>query len=154
MIHNLNCHLEYIIILILSFVNSIRGFCFKLIMLYLLLSLGCDNMKFGNILKILIEENNITQKNLAAKLNIAPSTISSYVQNMREPDFDTLKKIAVYFDVSLDYLLGMPLKSMDESNEIELLRIFRSMTDEQREIFIEQGKAFLKSNTKHKNKID
>ncbi len=111
-------------------------------------------MKFGNKLKILIEENNITQKNLAAKLNIAPSTISSYVQNMREPDFDTLKKIAVYFDVSLDYLLGMPLKSTDESNESELLRIFRAMTDEQREIFIEQGKAFLKSNTKHKNPID
>ena len=111
-------------------------------------------MKFGNKLKILIEENNITQKNLAAKLNIAPSTISSYVQNMREPDFDTLKKIAVYLDVSLDYLLGMPLKSTDESNESELLRIFRAMTDEQREIFIEQGKAFLKSNTKHKNPID
>ncbi len=107
-------------------------------------------MEFGNKLKILIEENNITQKNLAAKLNIAPSTISSYVQNTREPDFDTLKKIALYFDVSIDYLLGMTLKSMDEGKESELLRIFRSMTNEQREIFIEQGKAFLKSNAKRK----
>lgn len=43
---------------------------------------------------------------------------------------------------------------MKERSEIKLLRIFRSMTDEQREIFIEQGKAFLKSNTKHKNIID
>ena len=51
-------------------------------------------MNFGNKLRALIEERGITQKELASHLNIAPSTVSSYVQNTREPDFVTLKLIA------------------------------------------------------------
>lgn len=44
-------------------------------------------MSFGENLRTLIEERDMTQKELAAKLNIAPSTMGSYVQNTREPDF-------------------------------------------------------------------
>ena len=62
-------------------------------------------MKFGTVLRKLIEEHGITQKSLAAKLNLAPSTLGSYVQNTREPDFELLKKIASYFQVTTDYLL-------------------------------------------------
>ena len=62
-------------------------------------------MKFGEILSWLIEDGDITQKDLAASLNIAPSTMSGYVTGNREPDFATLKLIAYYFDVSIDYLL-------------------------------------------------
>ena len=101
-------------------------------------------MSFGNKLGILIEENNLTQKELAAQLNIAPSTLSSYVQNAREPDFDTLKKIAGYFNVSADYLLDIPSPNINNLYESELLRIFRGMTAEHQMLFIEQGKVFLK----------
>ena len=65
-------------------------------------------MSFGENLRTLIEEREITQKELARQLNIAPSTVGSYVQNTREPDFSTLKLIAQYFDVSIDYLLDYP----------------------------------------------
>ena len=44
-------------------------------------------MSFGDNLRTLIEERNLTQKELAKQLNIAPSTMGSYVQNTREPDF-------------------------------------------------------------------
>ena len=64
-------------------------------------------MKFGTVLRKLIEEHGITQKSLAAKLNLAPSTLGSYVQNTREPDFELLKKIASYFQVTTDYLLEL-----------------------------------------------
>ena len=107
-------------------------------------------MNFGNKLKALIEENNLTQKQLAAQLNIAPSTVSSYVQNVREPDFATLKAIALYFDVSLDYLFSMPDKKGGGYMENDLLRIFHLMTEEQKEMFIEQGKVFVRANTKQK----
>lgn len=103
-------------------------------------------MNFGNKLGILIEENNLTQKELAAQLNIAPSTLSSYVQNTREPDFDTLKRIANYFHVSADYLLEIPLAKTNDLYETELLRIFRGMKPEHQSLFIEQGKVFLKMN--------
>ncbi len=54
-------------------------------------------MQFGTILRRLIAEHGITQKSLAAKLNLAPSTLGSYVQNTREPDFELLKRIADFF---------------------------------------------------------
>ena len=83
-------------------------------------------MSFGENLRSLIEERNMTQKELAMQLNIAPSTMGSYVQNTREPDFATLKLLANYFDVSIDYLLDNFTGKVADHQEAELLRIFRS----------------------------
>lgn len=47
-----------------------------------------------------------TQAAIAADLGMKPQTISYYA-NGREPDYDTLVKIADYFHVSTDYLLGV-----------------------------------------------
>ena len=107
-------------------------------------------MNFGDRLKILIEEKDMTQKELAAQLNIAPSTVSSYVQNTREPDFATLRMIAKYFDVSIDYLLDYSTGHTSSVQENELLRIFRTLTPEQKEICIEQTKVFMKLNSREK----
>lgn len=107
-------------------------------------------MNFGDKLRNLIEEKDITQKELASRLNIAPSTVSSYVQNTREPDFETLKSIARFFEVSTDYLLDFGTDNAATRQECELLRIFRCLSYEQREICIEQCKVFLKLNNKQK----
>ncbi|MFW6377585.1 MAG: helix-turn-helix domain-containing protein [bacterium] len=61
---------------------------------------------FNKRLKQLRKENNLTQKELSEILNIGESTLSHYENKDREPNFDTLIKIADLFDVSLDYLLG------------------------------------------------
>ena len=103
-----------------------------------------DRMNFGTQLRALIEEQGITQKELAGKLNIAPSTLSCYVQNTREPDLATLMAIADYFDVSIDYLLERQTTQTEYSWEEDLLRIFRSLSDEQQELYLEQGRAFLR----------
>ncbi|MCH5316751.1 MAG: helix-turn-helix transcriptional regulator [Eubacterium sp.] len=107
-------------------------------------------MSFGNNLRTLIEERNLTQKELAKKLNIAPSTMGSYVQNTREPDFNTLKLFAEYFDVSTDYLLDHNSNQTFSHQEDELLRIFRSLSSTQKDICIEQCKAFVKINYREK----
>jgi len=107
-------------------------------------------MNFGDKLRMLIEEKDMTQKELAAQLNIAPSTVSSYVQNTREPDFATLRMIAKYFDVSIDYLLDYSTGHTSSVQENELLRIFRTLTPEQKEICIEQTKVFMKLNSREK----
>lgn len=101
-------------------------------------------MQFHERLRQLIEESEITQKKLAADLNIAPSTVGSYVQGVREPDFSILIRIAAYFHVSTDYLLGVPTEQAADSLDNELLYIFHRLTPEQKELFLEQGKAFLK----------
>lgn len=105
-------------------------------------------LNFCDKLRLLIEERNITQKQVATDLNIAPSTMGGYVQGSSEPDFETLKTIAEYFDVSTDYLLNVHEKKTDDTLEDELLRVFRSMSAEYKKIFVEQGKVFARSNTK------
>ena len=110
-------------------------------------------MNFCDKLRCLIEERNLTQKRVANDLNIAPSTIGGYVQGSSEPDFETLKILADYFDVSTDYLLNVKTGNVNNLLEDELLRVFRSMTTEQQLLFIEQGKVFVKANiTKEKVK--
>lgn len=63
-------------------------------------------MPFGQRLKSLLEERGIAQVELAQRLNLAKSTVSQYVSGHREPDMEMLQKIAAYFSVSTDYLLG------------------------------------------------
>lgn len=60
----------------------------------------------NDILKQLRNEKKITQRQLAKLLNLSPSTIAMYETAQRKPDFETLQKIANFFDVSTDYLLG------------------------------------------------
>ncbi|MCT4563048.1 MAG: helix-turn-helix domain-containing protein [Maledivibacter sp.] len=58
------------------------------------------------ILKQLRNERKLTQRQLAKLLNLSPSTIAMYETGQRKPDFQILQKIADFFDVSTDYLLG------------------------------------------------
>lgn len=109
-------------------------------------------MNIGNALRRLIDEKDMTQKQLALDLNIAPSTLGGYVQNSSEPDFATLILFAEYFNVSTDYLLGIKSSQTRTYQEEELLRIFRGMTAEQKELYIEQGKVFIRANNKSKEK--
>ena len=64
-------------------------------------------MKFGARLENLLEERNISQKQLSRELHIAPSTLNGYLRRNREPDFTTLIELAEYFEVSTDYLLSL-----------------------------------------------
>ena len=104
-------------------------------------------MNFSYKLRSLIEERNLTQKQVANDLNIAPSTMGGYVQGISEPDFATLKRLAIYFEVTTDYLLNMHTNKTNNFLEDELLRVFRSMTSEQQSLYIEQGKVFVRANT-------
>ena len=63
--------------------------------------------KFSERLKELREESNLTQKNLANKLNISKSAISAWEIGRNQPSYDLLIEIAKFFNVSTDYLLGM-----------------------------------------------
>ena len=57
-------------------------------------------------LKELRKKRKISQLKLALDLNMNQNSISRYENCEREADYETLVKIADYFNVSLDYLLG------------------------------------------------
>lgn len=110
-------------------------------------------MTLGQRLHLLIEERGITQKQLAGELNMAASTLGGYMQDTSEPDFSTLKLLASYFDVSTDYLLDYSCNNQYDNRTKELLRIFSSLSSEQKDLYLEQGKAFLKFNLKREQKL-
>ncbi|AOT68372.1 helix-turn-helix domain-containing protein [Geosporobacter ferrireducens] len=57
-------------------------------------------------LKQLRTENDLLQKDVADKINITTSAYGFYEQGKRTPDAETLQKLADFFNVSVDYLLG------------------------------------------------
>jgi transcriptional regulator with XRE-family HTH domain len=60
----------------------------------------------GERLAGLRRASGITQAALAAGLGLSKSAVSMYESSSRRPDNETLMKIAAYFNVSADYLLG------------------------------------------------
>lgn len=61
---------------------------------------------FGERLKKVRKDNHITQTQLGKQLGFYHSAIVKWEKGISEPNFDTLLKIAAYFNVSIDYLLG------------------------------------------------
>ena len=60
----------------------------------------------GSRIKSLREEKGIKQDELAKILSISPSAVGMYERDEREPNDDITLKLAHYFNVTTDYLLG------------------------------------------------
>lgn len=67
-------------------------------------------MSFGRRLKEARLAKRLTQSDAAEKLGIDDTTISKYENNKSEPDFQTTKKMAEFYDVPVDVLLGIEYK--------------------------------------------
>lgn len=61
---------------------------------------------FAFRLRRLRERKGLTQKEIATHFQLAESTVSMYEQGKREPDFDLLERLADFFEVTVDYLIG------------------------------------------------
>jgi transcriptional regulator with XRE-family HTH domain len=62
--------------------------------------------RYGDRIALLREKHALTQEELAHKLGISRASLSHYETARREPDYETTNKIASFFHVSVDYLLG------------------------------------------------
>ena len=71
---------------------------------------------------LLRKTNNKTQAEVAKSINIPTNTYRNYETGMAEPNITNLIKLADYYNVTLDYLVGRPY-----SNDVGYL------TDDQRE---------------------
>ena len=99
-------------------------------------------------LKKLRSEYNISQQQLADVIGVSQQSINKYENHKIEPDIETLKTMANFFNTSIDYLVGYKENETEFSNTQELLRLFNFMTEEQQRIFIEKGKVFINSKDK------
>lgn len=69
-------------------------------------------MSLGKRLKQERERRNWTQKYAAEQSGISHTVLSNYERDFRDPDTDTLKRLAELYDVKVDYLLG---RNLDEN---------------------------------------
>ncbi len=64
-------------------------------------------MDIGNKLKELRKSKKATQTEVAVYLGIKQNTYSQYENDVRQPDIDTVAKLALFFEVSIDELVGL-----------------------------------------------
>ena len=88
-------------------------------------------------IKQLRKEKSLTMKQLGVAICVAESTISLYENGKRQPDNETLSKLADFFGVSVDYLLGredsLSLDKQLEGVDFALYGETRDLTDEEKE---------------------
>ena len=62
--------------------------------------------EFAKVFRLLRKEKEMSQQELANALGISKSAVNMYERGERQPNFETLEKIADYFRVNTDYMLG------------------------------------------------
>lgn len=91
---------------------------------------------FGLRLKELREEKHMSQTDVAKRLDVTRSTISGYECNTITPSLEQLVRIAVLYNTSLDYMMGMENRSnlylddMTESQQRTILDIIDRLKKE------------------------
>jgi transcriptional regulator with XRE-family HTH domain len=102
-----------------------------------------------NRIKELRTEFGITQADLAKLLKISDRAVGYYEKGEREPDNETLIKIAEYFKVSVDYLLGITdIRNADIPKEVDgefinFYEGYKDLDDAHKEILKATLKAFV-----------
>lgn len=91
---------------------------------------------FGYRLRELRESKNLTQTQVAKRLNLSKTTISGYENNIKTPSLEVLVKLSILYGVSADYILGLENRKLLQidgltMNQEEIVKIllkeFRSM---------------------------
>lgn len=64
-------------------------------------------MEFKDILKDFLAENELSQEQFAQKIGVKQSQISEWLHGKAKPGYDSLKQMALAFNISADYFLGI-----------------------------------------------
>lgn len=112
---------------------------------------------FAQRLTLLRESRNLRKKDLANVLNVSPACISQYEKSLSMPGHDILIRIAHYFNVSVDFLIGNDLSSgsldlrnifYNNTSYFDLLNSCSQLPDQYRKILLAMIES---SNTDHNN---
>jgi len=101
----------------------------------------------GTQLRNLLDQDGISQKQLAEDLNISATTLNGYVQNRRQPDAKTVIRLASYFNTTTDYIYGIstvrePSTIPYNAEERHLVNIYRGIPEDKKPLYIETGRTF------------
>lgn len=65
---------------------------------------------FGLTLKNLRKKKNLSQEQVAKRLNLTKASISGYENNIITPSIDTIRELSILYNTTSDYLLGLDKK--------------------------------------------
>ncbi len=87
---------------------------------------------FGDKLKQLRTDRGLSQEQLGQKLKITKSMISAYENSIRLPSYDVLTKIALFFNITIDYLFGFDKRQFLDTTGLsdEQIKILSILIDE------------------------
>ena len=68
---------------------------------------------FGDKLRELRKEKKVSQEEIGKLCGVAKNTVSNWENNINKPDIDLVLKLAQYFNVTTDYLLGFTKEDLD-----------------------------------------
>ncbi|BBH19696.1 HTH-type transcriptional regulator Xre [Paenibacillus baekrokdamisoli] len=104
-------------------------------------------MTMGDRLRELRLRKSLSQEDVAKQIGITRSAYSHYEINNRQPVYETLKKLAVLFQVSLDYIIGGEPSKPETPvtpEAIEIIRILNSMDQDKRKQSIDRMMAVIR----------
>ena len=93
-------------------------------------------------IKLLRQERGISQQRLADAIQVSQSSINKYENHNIEPDIEILKRIANYFNTSIDYIVGYTdiRRKIEHTeayqlspDEAEMLMAYRALTPDEKE---------------------
>ncbi len=105
--------------------------------------------KFKETVRFLRKQNRMTQNELGDVLGYGYSAISNYESGRNEPSINNLIKIADYFNVSIDYLVGHELK-IDSADNYEYAMKIKKLS-ECINTFKKETDEIIKDNTESEN---
>lgn len=89
---------------------------------------------FGQILKELRLESGLTQSQLAAKIGVVQGTIYFWENSINEPTASYIVKLAEFFGVSSDVLLGLNTAALAAPEQLEFLKLYHKLNRSQKKL--------------------
>ncbi|MCC2831833.1 helix-turn-helix transcriptional regulator [[Clostridium] innocuum] len=106
-------------------------------------------MKFGNVLDIALDKNDLSVSQLASELNVTDRTVYRWLGNTNEPDFDTLCKICMILDIDFNEIIKIKheektniINIVQDKQECYLLELYRDLNNKQKKLYLKNAKLF------------
>lgn len=74
-------------------------------------------MELGNVISTKRKERGLSQEQLAQEINVARQTISKWELNETLPDIESLRKLAIFLEFSIDSALDIDVDDDDDNME-------------------------------------
>lgn len=101
---------------------------------------------FNEIFVDYIQSIGITPYKIAKETGISQGLMNEYKNGKRTPTTENLIKIAKYLDCSIDFLLGLKPKPIDEpEDEHRLIKAYRNLTDEGKKAILTTAELYANS---------